>query len=180
MNIKKVKKTISQTSQQTHSAATQFDAIYDRIKLCLGAKTDTELARVLGIDQSSIAGARKRNNIPPKWIIDVSERFGISADWLLFGDGAMLRDRQGVLPLRIHQRDKMIDSITRFTSSFSLILGFAGENRILPSKKDEVKLLDLIEKNVLKELTLAFSDLLSNILQIIPNYVVDVEKTQKK
>lgn len=51
-----------------------------------GAKSDSELARALSIQPPSVAAARKREQVPSGWVEQIAERFGVSADWLLFGD----------------------------------------------------------------------------------------------
>ena len=141
----------------------------------MGVKTDTELARVLGIDHSSVAGARKRNNIPPKWIIDVSERFGISADWLLFGDGAMFRAEnvKEILALRTSQRDELVVLLRRLLAIHLLILGLTGENKLPLSEKDRGKLLNLFENNVFDELNSVVWDLSVELTKLIPEFIWD-------
>lgn len=62
-------------------------AVLDRAKLALGLKTDTELAKRLGIKPNTVATWRSRGSI------DLNTVFAnckdISADWLLFGRGEM-------------------------------------------------------------------------------------------
>lgn len=71
--------------------STDFDEIFDRLKLGAGIQSDTELSQVLGIRQSSISGAKKRKSLPPSWVTMISRQFGVSADWLLYGSGPMHR-----------------------------------------------------------------------------------------
>lgn len=66
-----------------------FDERMARLMLAVGAKTDKDLADYLGITQPSVAGARKRGQLPPAWIMTVSERSGVSADWILYDKGRM-------------------------------------------------------------------------------------------
>jgi hypothetical protein len=68
-----------------------FDEKMERILKAVGTRKDTDLARALGISPQSIAGARKRQLIPGAWVETVAELFNVSADWLLFGEGQMLR-----------------------------------------------------------------------------------------
>ena len=63
------------------------DAIFERIKTALSAKNDSEVAIALGIKQQSVTSARKREKIPPGWIIRVAVERDVSSDWLLFGIG---------------------------------------------------------------------------------------------
>lgn len=64
----------------------KFEERLQRIMDAAGAKSDSDLARALGIQPPSVAAARKREQVPSGWVEQVAERFGVSADWLLFGD----------------------------------------------------------------------------------------------
>lgn len=61
-----------------------------------GAKKKIELARILGIQSGSFSTAVRRGVIPPGWYFVLSDKFGVSIDWLHTGEGPMFRlDRQG-------------------------------------------------------------------------------------
>ncbi|WP_353735501.1 S24 family peptidase [Desulfovibrio sp.] len=64
-----------------------FDEQYQRLMVAAGAKTDADLARILNIQPPSISGAKKRGSIPKAWLETISEMFGVSVDWLVFGRG---------------------------------------------------------------------------------------------
>jgi hypothetical protein len=81
-----------QSSQQTNFAANQFDDRMSRIWVALGVDSDVKLARILGLKQQTISSVRTRKQIPSVWIIQITENFGISADWLLYGFGPMRRE----------------------------------------------------------------------------------------
>lgn len=70
-------------------SAKTFEARWARIMLAVNAKSDSALARELGILPQSVTAARKREQIPGAWIETVAEKKQVSADWLLFGKGAM-------------------------------------------------------------------------------------------
>jgi hypothetical protein len=76
-------------AQNRESCATTFDAILDRMKLVVGAKSDTAFAKAMGLNQSSVSGAKERQSIPPAWAIQLAEKFDISIDWIWFGKGRM-------------------------------------------------------------------------------------------
>ena len=65
--------------------------IIARLKAALGAKSDGQLAKYLGITRQNIGAARKRNDVPPGWIYKVAELSGCSMDWLRFGQGPQKR-----------------------------------------------------------------------------------------
>ncbi len=56
-----------------------------RLMAAAEAKSDSELARALGIQPPSVAAAKKRQQIPGSWVEAIAEKTGASADWLLFG-----------------------------------------------------------------------------------------------
>jgi hypothetical protein len=47
----------------------------------------------LGIKHSSVASAKDRKSIPLKWIVEISDKYGISSDWLLYGEGPKYRSQ---------------------------------------------------------------------------------------
>lgn len=63
------------------------DMILNRLRDGMEARSDSELARKLGISQQSISSARTKDRVPDSWIRAAAERFRLSADWLLFGVG---------------------------------------------------------------------------------------------
>ena len=64
---------------------TKFEDRLQRIMQASDAKSDSDLARALGIQPPSVAAARKRQQIPGGWVEQIAEKFNASADWLLFG-----------------------------------------------------------------------------------------------
>lgn len=50
-------------------------------------KTQMELADYLGIRQSSISDAKRRNSVPAEWLIKLLRMKGINPDWVLSGQG---------------------------------------------------------------------------------------------
>ena len=77
-----------------------FDEIFERIKLATRTRTQIELANVLDIRQSSISDAKRRNSIPADWCMKLFERFGLNPDWIKKGTGPMyLRTETGYAPV---------------------------------------------------------------------------------
>ena len=68
---------------------TFFQDVYDRIQHATNAKTQTELAAVLEIRQSSISDAKRRDSVPSDWYMKLFEKFGLNPDWLKNGSGPM-------------------------------------------------------------------------------------------
>lgn len=80
-----------QSSQLGKNATNQFDARMDRLLLAANVRTPSDFAKILGIKQQSVSSARARKQLPLTWVAEISERYNISADWLLYGTGQMHR-----------------------------------------------------------------------------------------
>lgn len=65
-----------------------FEAAYARICESAGARTQEELARWIGVRQSSISDARRRGAIPAQWLLTLVTQGGINPAWALTGEGA--------------------------------------------------------------------------------------------
>lgn len=80
-----------QDTMRKHTPSVHFDARMRRLMTAVNAASDTELAKTLGITHQSVSSARKRGSFPGSWLTEICERFGVSADWLLWGTGPMRR-----------------------------------------------------------------------------------------
>jgi len=49
-------------------------------------RTQKDLAMTLGIQQSSVSSAKKRNIFPERWGLKLAEKYGLSLDTLFRGD----------------------------------------------------------------------------------------------
>ena len=88
-----------------------FDEVFDRIKLATNTKTQVELAEVLGIRQSSISDAKRRNSVPADWYMKLFEKFGLNPDWLKKEAGPVyLRTEQGYQPTDVLTGGYMLES----------------------------------------------------------------------
>ena len=64
----------------------QFVEVYDRLCLVLKAKTQAEVAKSLGIRQSTVSRAVQMKLIPDSWLLKILKNFRINPEWLLHGD----------------------------------------------------------------------------------------------
>ena len=60
--------------------------VFERVKFVLNVKTNRELAKKTGINESGISNTIKRNSIPYSLCAEISSKYGIPLDWLIFGD----------------------------------------------------------------------------------------------
>lgn len=120
-------------------SAKSFEAKFKRILDAAAVTKDAELARALSIKPQSIAAARKRGQIPSGWVEKVAEKFEVSADWLFFGVGEMLR---GKIPQLTTQNHSELEQA--FAKEKELTRELALENRQL--LKDNAELRVELEK----------------------------------
>lgn len=73
-----------------------------RVFAAAECRTQAELADLLGIRQSSISDAKKRQAIPAEWLVKLLRLKGISPEWILTGLGPQrLGPASGEEPTRI-------------------------------------------------------------------------------
>jgi len=68
-----------------------LDAVLERLMTVFAVDSDSELARKLDVNRQTLGSWRSRQSIPYALCVNVSEAEGVSLDWLLKGEGAMLR-----------------------------------------------------------------------------------------
>ena len=66
---------------------TEAAARLARVFEATGCRTQMELAKVLGIRQSSISDAKKRNAIPADWLLTLIRDYNINPEWVIQGVG---------------------------------------------------------------------------------------------
>lgn len=76
-----------------------YEEMIVRIKIVSHTKTQTELAKLLEISQSSVAEAKRRQSIPADWYLKLFEKLGVNPGWLKNGSGPVyLRTEAGYIP----------------------------------------------------------------------------------
>lgn len=65
-----------------------FSAAYERILEVTSAKTQTQVAGVLGIRQSSIADGKRRGSLPAEWLLTLLKRYSVNPTWIETGEGS--------------------------------------------------------------------------------------------
>ena len=64
--------------------------IFNRIKLAMGFNKDAELANFLGVTPQTLSNHAKRNSVD--WDVLLSKCELINLNWLLYGEGEMLKN----------------------------------------------------------------------------------------
>ena len=105
-------------------ASTVFGERFARIQIATKTRTQTELADLLDIRQSSISDAKRRHSIPPDWILKLLEDHRINPEWIKNGTGPMLLPDDGT----VHRNSKIDLSTVRLESLIeSVIIKIAPE-----------------------------------------------------
>jgi phage repressor protein C with HTH and peptisase S24 domain len=71
------------------------DAVLSRIMTSTGIRSQSELARVLGIGRQAVTDAKKRSHIPADWYLYLCRKYGLNPQWLESGMGPMYIAGQG-------------------------------------------------------------------------------------
>ncbi len=71
----------------TFAANARYEAAFRRIQAVTGTRTQVELAKLLGIRQSSISDAKKRASIPDAWLVRLVIDYAANPTWVLQGVG---------------------------------------------------------------------------------------------
>ena len=66
-----------------------FTEFHQRVIDTTGLRTQVELAEFLGIRQSSISDAERRDSVPSEWLLTLFFEKSLNPSWLLTGDGSM-------------------------------------------------------------------------------------------
>lgn len=94
-----------------------FKDAYTRILAVTGAKSQTELADILDVRQSSISDAMSRNNgIPANWLVTLTEKFALNPRWVKTGEGAQRlqpTDNSPLLTLRDYSLEALLAELVR-------------------------------------------------------------------
>jgi len=65
--------------------------VLERLMTVFAVDSDSELARKLDVNRQTLGSWRSRQSIPYALCVNISEAEGVSLDWLLAGEGEMLR-----------------------------------------------------------------------------------------
>ncbi|CAI2717657.1 helix-turn-helix domain-containing protein [Nitrospina watsonii] len=62
-----------------------FKDAFNRIRLETDLQTQEQLARFLGIRQSSVSGAKKRSRFPSAWAEKIGRHYNLRYEWIMQG-----------------------------------------------------------------------------------------------
>lgn len=67
-------------------------AVLARLKQITGTKSDASLSSALQVSPQTLSSWKGRDSTPYSLCVDIAQSRGISLDWLLLGEGPILRD----------------------------------------------------------------------------------------
>lgn len=128
-----------------------LDAVLERLMSVFAVDSDSELARKLDVNRQTLGSWRSRQSIPYALCVNVSDAEGVSLDWLLKGEGTMLRSMP-TAPLASPPNSPQEDAILALFRSLE-----ETDRREIQSAAEEKKRIRDIEQR-LKDLTEALAD----------------------
>ncbi|MGB4498913.1 MAG: helix-turn-helix transcriptional regulator [Methylococcaceae bacterium] len=84
-----------------------------RLKQILNEKSDQKLGDYLGIPKSTISNWRQRDSVPYSICVQVAQEKNVSLDWLLTGEGAMLKGSGANDEIMSPKRKRMMELLER-------------------------------------------------------------------
>lgn len=122
-----------------------FDDILSRIKKMSGVKTDSQVAKLLGLKPNTLAERKSRNSIPYEELFIFSNKNNLNSDWLLTGEGPKYRtERKEVKESATLNLDLISDVIEVVEAVFQ------REDLHLPPKK-KAELITLLYEEILED-----------------------------
>lgn len=67
--------------------SSRFSDFFKRVKQSTDIKNQLALAAAINVNRSAVTQAKKRDAVPPKWVLSLSRKYGLNPDWLEFGIG---------------------------------------------------------------------------------------------
>ena len=67
--------------------SSDFDTVIQRVFEATGIDSQNELAQALQINRSAVTQARKKGQVPDRWLLKLYRKFGLNPEWLESGAG---------------------------------------------------------------------------------------------
>lgn len=67
--------------------SSRFIDFFKRVKQSTDIKNQLALASAINVNRSAVTQAKRRDAVPPKWVLSLSRKYGLNPDWLEFGIG---------------------------------------------------------------------------------------------
>ena len=90
-----------------------WEAVLQRMMQVSNSSNESVLASRLGLSAQSVYNARKKQQIPPAWVLEIAKTFNVTTDWLFFGRGPMRPEENPKQALLAELRKKANDIIEK-------------------------------------------------------------------
>lgn len=64
-----------------------FEKIFGRIKEATAIKNMVQFSEIVEASQQNVSWRKKENKFPADWAFKVAQRYGLSTDWIMTGEG---------------------------------------------------------------------------------------------
>lgn len=144
----------------------QFNERFSRLKLAFKVKTDSELSKILKIQQQSVSGAKRRCQIPVSWL-EVAGARGISLDYIFFGKFPVIRDKNDEAT---DQNNEEVDPIKMIAEQ--LVSVAIEETGFVPSQSGKMILERFVKRKVA-------GDIKSDIIEMLKDVMMSERESEK-
>lgn len=104
----------------------KIDGLIQRILEVTGISSQTELADALGINRSGITHARKKNQVPDKWIVKLYRKFGLNPVWIESGVGRVFLNQESSQDMEFRKIPKVMARLSAGSGSFDTLSDVTG------------------------------------------------------
>ncbi|MGJ0288296.1 helix-turn-helix domain-containing protein [Aliarcobacter cryaerophilus] len=126
--------------------------VLDKIKIALECDTYIDIANALNVTAGAVDNWKKRNAIPNKYLLKVTEDTGVSLDWLLSEDKLTFHISGGTKNISqvnggiINQGSEKENELELFDESNPVFISFKKAYECVKNKKNKLnELEDLLE-----------------------------------
>ncbi len=126
--------------------------VLDKIKIALECDTYIDIANALNVTAGAVDNWKKRNAIPNKYLLKVTEDTGVSLDWLLSEDKPTFHISGGTKNISqvnggiINQGSEKENELELFDESNPVFISFKKAYECVKNKKNKLnELEDLLE-----------------------------------
>ncbi|GAB7021579.1 LexA family transcriptional regulator [Salidesulfovibrio brasiliensis] len=64
-----------------------FEAFFERVRESTDIRSQSDLARALDVGRAAVSLAKKKDQVPPRWVLTLSVRYDVDSRWLETGEG---------------------------------------------------------------------------------------------
>lgn len=90
------------------------EGLIKRMMEATGSAREKNLARLIGVSPQAMSNAKRKNAIPPAWVMSIAIHYEVSLDWLYFAKGDKLsQEEEGNLRIQLVQKEARIAELEK-------------------------------------------------------------------